>query len=275
MQIPTDVINPEYLGQDAINELRRKFDSAKPCRHLALPNFLNEELAADLHGNFPKIDTLNVKRKSLNEDKSEDYHFERWHPAFSKLRSVIASEDFSKWISAVTGIDGLHTTDDSLGSGVHQGKDGSYVDVHIDVNMNPDKGLWRRINLLIYLNRFWKPEYGGDLELWDKEMTNCEVKVPCDFNRAVIFYTDENSPHGYAKINVPEGETRKSFYTYFYTPIGDGFRYSDSRFVSRPDDALGRKVVTGVKESLKINAKRVLNKLGVKSLDFQDKNKKE
>lgn len=274
MSLAQDIINPEYTSAEAIKQLRQSFDSAKPCRHLALPNFLDAQLAEELHENFPAIESLNVKRKSLNEDKSEDYHFERWHPSFTKLREMIASEGFSKWISEVTGVEGLHTTDDSLGSGVHQGKNGSYVDVHIDVNMNPDKGLWRRVNLLIYLNRFWKPEYGGDLELWNKEMTTCEVTVPCDFNRAVIFYTDENSPHGYAKINVPEGETRKSFYTYFYTPIGDGFRYSDSRFVSRPDDALGRKVVTSVKENVKINAKRLLNKLGVKSLDFQDKNKK-
>ena len=274
MSIPSHIINPEYTSKEAVEALNKRFNEAQPCRHLALPNFLDQRLAEELHGNFPKIKSLNVKRKSLNEDKSEDYHFERWHPSFTKLREVVAGEEFSKWISAVTGVEGLHTTDDSLGSGVHQGKDGSYVDVHIDVNMNPEKGLWRRVNLLIYLNRFWKPEFGGDLELWNKEMTTCEVKVPCDFNRAVIFYTDENSPHGYARINVPEGETRKSFYTYFYTPIGEGFRYSDSRFVSRPDDAVGKKIVTGIKENVKVNAKRLLNKIGVKSLDFQDKNKK-
>ena len=268
------VINSSYTGEKEVAELRSSFDNAQPCRHLVLPNFLDSALANELYEHFPAIDSLNVKRKSLNEDKSEDYHFERWHPSFSKLREVISSQDFAQWMSDVTGIEGLHTTDDSLGSGVHQGKDGSYVDVHIDVNMNPDKGLWRRVNLLIYLNREWKKEYGGDLELWDKEMSRCEVKVPCDFNRAVIFYTDENSPHGYSKIHLPEGETRKSFYTYFYTPIGEGFRYSDSRFVSRPDDALGKRMLTQIKESVKINAKRVLKNLGVQSLDFQDKNKK-
>ena len=267
------VISSSYTGEKEVAELRSSFDNAQPCRHLVLPNFLDAALANELYEHFPAIDSLNVKRKSLNEDKSEDYHFERWHPSFSKLREVISSQYFAQWMSDVTGIEGLHTTDDSLGSGVHQGKDGSYVDVHIDVNMNPDKGLWRRINLLIYLNREWKAEYGGDLELWDKEMSRCEVKVPCDFNRAVIFYTDENSPHGYSKIHLPEGETRKSFYTYFYTPIGEGFRYSDSRFVSRPDDALGKRILTQIKESVKINAKRVLKKLGVQSLDFQDKNK--
>ncbi len=267
----SEVINPDYLNN--ASELRQQFDTAKPCRYLALADFLNPDLADRLHANFPSIDTLNVKRKSLNEDKSEDYHFERWDPAFSTLRNVVKSQAFCDWMVAVTGIEDLRTTTDSLGSGVHQGKNGSYVDVHVDVNMNPKAGLWRRINLLIYLNKNWQPEYGGDLELWDKEMTSCEAKVPCSHNMAVIFYTDDNSPHGYSKINVPEGETRKSFYTYFYTPIGDGFKYRDSKFISRPDDKLSKKVATELKESIKIKAKQFLNALGIRSLDFQDKNK--
>ena len=267
-----NIINPKYLSPSKIEELKQDYNNAKPCKFLNLPDFLNEELATCLYENFPKIDSLNVKRKSLNENKSEDYHFERWDSSFSELREIVKSEEFCKIIREITGIEGLHTTTDSLGSGVHQGQDGSFVDVHIDVNYNPKANLWRRVNLLIYLNKNWKPEYGGDLELWNKEMTKCEATVPCDFNRAVIFLTDENSPHGYAKINVPEGETRKSFYTYYYTQVKDGFSYSDSKFVSRPDDPKMKKAATSVKESLKINAKKVLNKLGVKSLDFQDKN---
>ncbi len=269
-----NIINPIYLESAKIQQLKLDFKNAKPCKYLVLPNFLTEELANKLYENFPKIDNLNVKRKSLNEDKSEDYHFDRFHPSFSDLREVVASEEFCKIIREVTGFEGLITTDDSLGSGVHQGKDGSYVDVHIDVNYNPEKNLWRRVNLLIYLNKNWKPDYGGDLEIWDKDMNSCEAKVPCDFNRAIIFHTDENSPHGYAKINVPEGETRKSFYTYYFTEVGEGFNYSDSRFVSRPNDSVAKKIGTGIKEPLKITAKKILNKLGVKSLDFQDKNKK-
>lgn len=267
-------INSIYLTQEKIEQLKQNFNSAKPCKYIMLPNFLTEELANTLYENFPKIDTLNVKRKSINENKSEDYHFDRFHPAFSDLKKVVGSSEMYQFMEIITGIEGLKTTDDSLGSGVHQGKDGSYVDVHIDVNYNPAQNLWRRINLLIYLNKNWKPEYGGDLELWDKKMTQCKAKVPCDFNRAVIFLTDENSPHGYSKITIPEGETRKSFYTYYFTEVGEGFNYSDSRFVSRPEDSSAKKLATAIKEPLKITIKKMLNKLGVKSLDFQDKNKK-
>lgn len=269
-----NVINPEYLTPEKVQQIKHDFGNAKPCKYIVLPNFLTEELATTLYENFPKIDTLNVKRKSINENKSEDYHFDRFHPDFSKLKEIVGSKEMYQFMETITGISGLSTTDDAMGSGVHQGQNGSYVDVHIDVNYNPAQNLWRRINLLIYLNKNWEPEYGGDLELWDKAMTQCEVKVPCDFNRAVIFLTDENSPHGYSKITVPEGETRKSFYTYYFTEVGEGFNYSDSRFVSRPDDSTTKKVATGIKEPLKITAKKILNSLGIKSLDFQDKNKK-
>jgi Rps23 Pro-64 3,4-dihydroxylase Tpa1-like proline 4-hydroxylase len=266
------IINPKYLDPAFAEELKNLYENGTPCKHLVMEDFFTEEIATALYENFPSIDDLNVKRKSLNEDKSEDYHFERWHPAFSQVREAVASKDWSDQLFRITGIEGLHTTTDALGSGVHQGKNGSYVDVHIDINMNPKLGLWRRINLLVYLNKNWKPEYGGGLELWNKEMTEMVTKVEPNFNTGVIFYTDDNSPHGYRKINIPEGESRKSFYTYFYTKPEEGVHYRDSKFVSRPDDSATKKMATGIKETLKINGKKLLKLLGMKDLDFQDKN---
>lgn len=266
------IFNPQYTSPEAVAELHEKYMNAQPYKYVVIENFLQEDVANAMFENFPPIENLNVKRKSLNEDKSEDYHFERFHPVFTEVRNAINSPEFCKVMNGITGIEGLHTTLDALGSGVHQGKNGSYVDVHVDVNMNTVANLWRRINLLIYLNKNWQPDYGGDLEIWDKEMIRCWNKVSPTFNRAVIFYTDDNSPHGYNKINVPEGESRKSFYTYYYTKPEAGMAYRDSKFISRPDDAIGRKIATSTKEAIKIRAKQFLKALGIRSLDFQDKN---
>jgi len=269
-----NIINPIYLDTAKINQLKIDFKNAKPCNHVVLPNFLDEEFANTLFENFPKMDSLKVNRKSLNENKKEDYHFERFHPNFMLLKKALANPIFIKNIETITGLKGLVTTDDALGAGIHQGGPGSYVDVHIDSNYNSMENLWRRLNFLIYLNKNWKPEYGGDLELWDQKMTNCETTVPCDWNRAVIFLTDETTPHGYGEINIPEDETRKSFYTYYSTIPADDFKYVDSHFKARPHDTLGKKIATGIKEPLKLTIKRILKALGITSLDFQDKNKK-
>jgi len=267
-----NIINPIYLDPEKVQELKKAFEAGKPCKHVVLPNFLDEEFATSLYEHFPKMDSLKVKRKSLNENKNEDYHFDRFHPNFTLVKKALAHPEFIKNIEIITGLSGLVTTDDALGAGVHQGCPGSYVDVHIDSNYNTKEDLWRRLNFLVYLNKEWKPEYGGDLELWDQKMTKCETKVPCDWNRAVIFLTDETTPHGYRKINIPDHETRKSFYTYYSTPPEKDFKYLDSHFKARPDDSIGKKVATGIKEPLKLNIKRFLKSIGIKSLDFQDKN---
>ncbi len=268
------IINPKYTEPKKIEEINQLFVNAPYCQHIILDNFFTEETAELLYQNFPAFESLNVIRKSLNENKREDYNFEQWHPVFQQVRETLASKEFGEIMSQMTGIDGLFTNFDSLGQGVHQGAQGSYLDVHIDVNVNVEKKIWRRVNLLIYLNKYWKPEYGGDIELWDVDMKNCVLKYPPNMNKAMIFVTDENSPHGYSKINIPEGESRKSYYAYYYTDLKEGVQYKDSKFLSRPDDSFAKKTATSLKEFAKIKIKSLLSKMNITSLDFQDKNKK-
>lgn len=265
-------INSKHIN--SLASISSDFKSKSPCKFVVLDDFLIQGIADKLHSNFPPLDSLKVKRKSLNENKVEDYHFERWDPSFSQVREMIQSNEFLNWMSELTGIPKLVSPNNSLGSGIHQGGDRSFVDVHIDVNFDPKSEMWRRINLLIYLNKNWNEEYGGHLEIWKPDMSKCEHSISPLFNRAVIFLTDENSPHGYKAINIPEGESRKSFYAYYYTEIGEGFKYSDSRFIPRPNDSFYKSIATKVKERIKIQAKRLLKNVGIKSLDFQDKNKK-
>jgi Rps23 Pro-64 3,4-dihydroxylase Tpa1-like proline 4-hydroxylase len=266
------IVNPVYFEAAKIAELKAQFNSAQPFPFIVMENFLLEDAAHALYENFPKIDTLKVKRKSINEDKAEEYHLERFHPSFKEVRPTLEDSKLISMLEEISGIKGLITVDDSLGCGVHQGKNGSFVDVHIDINVHPGKSLHRRINLLIYLNKNWQDSYGGHLELWDKEMKKCHHEVAPNFNRAIMFLTDDNSPHGYNKINVPEEETRKSVYCYYYTPLGKDVKYRDSRFISRPTEGSAKRFITEIKETLKINLKKALKLAGIKSLDFDDKN---
>ena len=115
------------------------------------------------------------------------------------------------------------------------------------------------------MNKDWLPTYGGDLELWNADMTKCEKKVAPIFNRAVIFETSEISYHGYSKITVPEDMKRKSVYAYFYTDIReDAVSYHDTVFKAKPEDSTAKKVSTTVKESLKNFTKAQLKKIGIK-----------
>jgi hypothetical protein len=78
--------------------------------------------------------------------------------------------------------------------------------------------LKRRMNVLIYLNKNWKSEYGGALEMWNRDMSRRVCSIEPKFNRCVIFNTDARSYHGHPDpLRTPEGITRKSLALYYYT----------------------------------------------------------
>jgi hypothetical protein len=81
-----------------------------------------------------------------------------------------------------------------------------------------------------------------------------------------MFECNEVSYHGYDKINVPEDESRKSIFAYYYTPVGPDVKYHDTIFKARPTESSMKKVKTNMKESLKNGIKRTMLTLGLKGI---------
>jgi len=260
-----NTINPKYLEKSTITQLASDFQNGFPYKHIVLDNFLNPEFADSLYNNFPSIEKLHKHYKGLNENKSEGSNFEDFDPVFSQVRGEVMTDEFAKWMAEITGINGVFVTEDKLGTGLHQGGDGSFLDIHVDFSIHHVKNVHRRLNMLIYLNKNWKEEYGGGMEMWNADMTKMEKMVMPVLNRCLIFETNQISYHGYSKINIPEGETRKSFYTYFYTPLEEDekVKYHDTIFKTKPTDSTYKKVGTKFKETAKNSIKGVLKGLGL------------
>ena len=78
----------------------------------------------------------------------------------------------------ITNINEKLIIDEKLnGGGLHEIKKGGLLKIHSDFNRHPILNLDRRLNVLVYLNKDWKEDYGGHLQLWDKEMQKCEKKI--------------------------------------------------------------------------------------------------
>jgi Rps23 Pro-64 3,4-dihydroxylase Tpa1-like proline 4-hydroxylase len=88
------------------------------------------------------------------------------------------------------------------GAGFHIVPNGGKFDVHVDRNTAYDTGLIRRLALIIYLNKDWAPEYGGQLELWNSDASRREVSIVPSFNRTVIFELTEESFHGVSEVTA-------------------------------------------------------------------------
>jgi Rps23 Pro-64 3,4-dihydroxylase Tpa1-like proline 4-hydroxylase len=73
------------------------------------------------------------------------------------------------------------------GGGLHQTGPRGRLDVHVDFNYIAARRLHSRLNILIYFNDGWLPEWGGQLKLWNSEVSECVHSIDPIFNRYVIF----------------------------------------------------------------------------------------
>ena len=163
-------------------------------------------------------------------------------PATRHLLAQLNSAAFIDFLERLTGIEGLVPDPHFIGGGLHQIEPGGHLKVHADFNRHPHTQLERRLNVLIYLNRDWKDEYGGAFELWDEDMTAAETKVMPYFNRCVVFSTTSTSFHGHPEpLNCPEGTTRKSVALYYYSkdrPAEQRSEAHNTLFKARPGEEL-------------------------------------
>jgi Rps23 Pro-64 3,4-dihydroxylase Tpa1-like proline 4-hydroxylase len=154
------------------------------------------------------------------------------------LFSELNGQAFLAFIEELTGIDNLIPDPYFLGGGLHETRRGGHLGVHADFNLHHKMGIERRLNLLIYLNDAWMPEFGGNLELWDKEMKGCQVSIPPKIGTAVLFSTNLDSFHGHPEpLSCPEDTTRRSIATYYYTALPahmSGIPERDTNFRVRP-----------------------------------------
>ena len=99
---------------------------------------------------------------------------------------------------------------ETVGGGMHLIPPGGYLRMHTDFNRSPDSGLYRRVNLLCFLNPSWMENPGGCLMLG----RNREVVIQPEFNRTVIFESTDRSWHGHPE---PNRRWRLSVAAYFFS----------------------------------------------------------
>jgi hypothetical protein len=170
-------------------------------------------------GEFPEPDEIRWIRFEDARGKKLASEAETQMGAMTRfLLYQLNSATFIEFLEKLTGTDGLIGDPHFLGGGLHQIVRGGFLKIHADFSRHPKLNLERRLNILIYLNREWREEYGGHLELWDRDMRECRKKILPVFNRCVIFNTTTQSYHGHPDpLNCPEGETRKSLALYYYS----------------------------------------------------------
>lgn len=232
---------PYTRWSEPLPALARRYREAKPFPHTHLTEFLEPQTAHSLANEFPASSSSAwIQYKHYNENKAGLTKRELFPATMGKVVDELNSPKFLAWLSELTGIPDLMSDPTLEGGGLHQSARGGFLNLHADFTMHHHHSTWRRrLNLILYLNPDWQPEWGGGIELWDDQMRQCAASVPPLLNHALIFSTTETSYHGFPeKLACPEHVSRKSLALYYYT-IEQNSHYAgrSTNYQSRPEDA--------------------------------------
>ncbi|HET7174385.1 MAG TPA: 2OG-Fe(II) oxygenase [Gammaproteobacteria bacterium] len=254
------------VRRDAIRE---SYQQAKPFRHVCLDGFLEAPVAERLLAEFPPFDPM-YARNEMGEVGGKAVHTDLAGigPAYREFYGYMRSPAFLSAMSEMLGIPNLLFDPHMYGGGTHENLEGQELDPHIDFNYDPVRRWHRRLNLLVYLNKEWDLSWGGAIELhsdprdWEHDRV---TSFNCEFNRAVIFETNEHSWHGFRRIKLPEarrGLSRKCISVYLYTrhrpkeevapPHGTFYVQRPLPPEIKPGRSLSQEDVEGLKRLLKV-----------------------
>ena len=219
----------KYVNEKTIKMLRKKniqkkFYGNKPFPHIAIDNFLKEDVAEKILELFPQ-NTEEARKKLVrifNHKNKYVYNIKKADKFIKSVIDELVSSEFNELLKNMMDENSLIARIDNPGNGIHDIKNGGFLGVHTDHNMyksGVDNNYYdRRLNLLLYLNKDWKEEYGGDIQLWSHEDRTCKKKILPIFNRCLLFPTYSESYHGHPEpLNCPENMSRKSIALYFYS----------------------------------------------------------
>lgn len=215
-----------------------QYQHAEPFPHIVMEDFIDKDMLRQVAASYPSIEG---KRFFDRDQERFKFQFGPGEIDSGLVRNILAelnSQAFLAFLEEMTGIKGLIPDPYYSGGGLHLTRKGGHLGVHADFNIHEGMKLERRLNLLVYLNEDWPEEYGGKLELWDKQMKGCEISVAPLLGRAVVFNTSLDSYHGHPDpLTCPDTRDRRSIATYYYTAFEEGLSAVTKRttnFQARP-----------------------------------------
>ena len=208
--------------QEIAKEKKQEFLAAEPFPHIVIDNLISEDFLRKCAEEFPDLSkTENASRhfartsEKLASPRGNDFQ----PPSIYELLSFLNSSEFIDFLQELTSVEESLIPDPHfIGAGLHQIRKGGFLKVHADFCRHPENNLDRRLNVLLYLNEDWEEDYGGHLELYDKEVSSCRQKILPVFNRMVIFNTNDFTYHGHPDpLKCPQNRSRNSLALYYFS----------------------------------------------------------
>jgi len=216
------LLNDKFINlSNFADKEKNNYTNAVPFPNIVIENFFDEDYLSEVLNEFPDLSAKNNSQvyNNKNEVKFANNNYNDFPKNIKILFNFLNSDFFLEFLNKITAIEEKLIPDPELnGAGLHEIRRGGLLKVHTDFNRHPNLDMDRRLNVLIYLNKKWEDDFGGHLQLWDKDMKSCKKKILPTFNTMVIFSTTDFSNHGHPDpLNCPNDLSRKSLATYYFS----------------------------------------------------------
>lgn len=228
-----------YLASEAPHAVIDGLLDAAAVDALGLDDDLRAVLASDRLGRYEYV----------NQSTESTVGARDLPPSVRAIIDALHGPRFVAWLAALTGIPGLRPDPDLGNGGVFVLRPGGFMNLHHDETIHPFRRTWRRrINLVLYLNKGWRDEYHGDLELWSRDGARLLRRVSPVWNRCFLSAIERNT-HGMPEpVRCPAGDARKSISVWYYTDEGRPVRFDPVAWKPRPTDGPARRAAILVED---------------------------
>jgi Rps23 Pro-64 3,4-dihydroxylase Tpa1-like proline 4-hydroxylase len=264
-----DLVNSivERLDRDAEKiaaDFAAKKDVSTPF--CVIDDLLPIDTARDVFDAFPDPSEMRFLN-SFRERKFTSKSLDRFDPLVSDITFAFQDKRVIDKVSKLTGITDTVGDPHLYAGGISTMTHGHFLNPHLDNSHDLEQKNYRVLNLLYYVTPDWRAENGGNLELWDEQVTK-PLEIPSFFNRLVLMATNDRSWHSVNEVKIDGSRCCVSNY-YFSPHSPNGYETSHvTYFMARPEQKL-RRLVTRVDSDIR-TAVRKFKKGGFAKKDVFD-----
>jgi Rps23 Pro-64 3,4-dihydroxylase Tpa1-like proline 4-hydroxylase len=230
--------------------------SGTPTRCAIVDDLLPEDVARQIYEAFPKDAEGFKTLKTFREHKRQAFQLDEFPPILADITYALQDARVVERVGDLLGMEGLDGDPTLYAGGLSMMFPGQFLNPHVDNSHEAGKLKYRRINTLYYVTPDWREENGGNLELWDENVSKPHT-VFSKFNRLVFMETNRRSWHSVSPVVSGGARCCVSNY-YFSEQSPDGAEYYHvTSYTGRPSQS-GRRLLGKLDNGLRQFARQML-----------------
>lgn len=207
------IISSLDVRKDALKAAFEASSREVGVRYVAIDDLLPLDIVTEISKTFPNADEMRLM-DSFREKKFTSKAFDRFDPILGEVTFAFQDPRVVEVVGAITEI--ADQIPDSLlyAGGLSAMAKGHFLGPHIDNSHDSSRQYYRTLNLLYYVTPDWDEQNGGNLQLWNRDVSK-NVTIHSRFNRLVLMETTPTSWHSVNQVQA-DG-LRKCVSNYYFS----------------------------------------------------------